>query len=223
MSEPILKLTAANLAALLCARICHDLISPVGALTAALEVLDDDNLDMRDDAIDLIKLSAGQASAKLQFLRLAFGAGGSAPELIASAELQRLTMGVYGGGKANINWALGSDGLDKTAARVLLNLIMLAVMAVPRGGEITISSEESSGQTSLKIVCEGLKARLEDSVPTTLAGSAPEKGFDGRTIQPFYTGMIARECGGKAAAQIDGEIVTFSAVLPSVEVENISA
>ena len=78
MSTSIMKLTASDLAALLCARICHDLVSPIGALGAALEVFDDDdNLDMRDDAIDLIRLSARQASAKLQFLRLAFGAGGS--------------------------------------------------------------------------------------------------------------------------------------------------
>lgn len=224
MSEPITKLTAANLAALLCARICHDLVSPVGALSAALEVFDDDdNLDMRDDAMELIKLSAGQASAKLQFLRLAFGAGGSAPGVISSDELERLTLGVYGQGKATINWALGSDGLDKTAARILLNLAMLSVMAIPRGGEITISSEDNNGQTHLKIVCEGLKARLDPSVPATLAGSAPETGFDGRNIQPFYTGMIAREGGGKATAEVDGEIVTFSAVLPLAEAANISA
>ena len=224
MSDPITKLTAANLAALLCARICHDLVSPVGALSAALEVFeDDDNLDMRDDAMELIKLSAGQTSAKLQFLRIAFGAGGSAPGVIASNELERLSMGVYGQGKANINWALGSEGLDKSAARILLNLVMLSVMAVPRGGEITVSSDNSNGHTSLKIVCEGLKARLDPSVPATLAGSAPEAGFDGRNIQPFYTGMIARESGGNANAQIEGEIVTFSAVLPSVQNNEISA
>ncbi len=223
MSEPITKLTAANLAALLCARICHDLVSPVGALGAALEVFDDDdNLDMRDDAMELIKLSAGQASAKLQFLRLAFGAGGSAPSVIASDELKKLSLGVYGDGKANINWELAHDGIDKTAARILLNLMMLAVMSVPRGGEITVTSDQTDDQTSIKIVCEGLKARLDPSVPATLAGAAPEVGFDGRNIQPFYTGMIARECGGKATAQIDGEIVTFLAQLPHNDTPDIS-
>ena len=217
MSEPISKLTATNLAALLCARICHDLVSPVGALSAALEVFeDDDNLDMRDDAMELIKLSAGQASAKLQFLRLAFGAGGSAPGVIANAELERLTRGVYGQGKVQINWQIDGEGLDKTASRVLLNLIMLAVMAIPRGGVMTVSSTHNSERVDLKIICEGLKARLDPSVVKTLSGGAPEDGFDGRSIQPFYTGMIAREIGGACTAEIDGETVTFSAGLPSI-------
>ncbi len=217
MSENISKLTAANLAALLCARICHDLVSPVGALTAALEVFDDDDsLDMRDDAMELIKLSAGQASAKLQFLRLAFGAGGSAPGIIGCEELKKLTLGVYGDGKAQIIWNVEADGLDKPAARLLLNLVMLAAMAVPRGGEIIISGVRGSETTDIKLECTGLKARLDEKVVKTLAGGAPEDGFDGRSVQPFYTGMIAREAGGKVSANIDGETVIFSAQLPTV-------
>ena len=216
MPENITKLTAANLAALLCARICHDLVSPVGALTAALEVFDDDdNLDMRDDAMELIKLSAGQASAKLQFLRLAFGAGGSAPGIIGTEELKTLTMGVYGDGKAAIDWQVETDGLDKPAARILLNLVMLAAMAVPRGGDIVITAESGSAATEVKLVCTGMKARLDGKVVRTLAGGAPEDGFDGRSVQPFYTGMIARDAGGQVNAGIEGETVTFSAMLPS--------
>ena len=216
MSENITKLTAANLAALLCARICHDLVSPVGALTAALEVFDDDdNLDMRDDAMELIKLSAGQASAKLQFLRLAFGAGGSAPGIVGTEELKTLTMGVYGSGKAAIDWQVEVDGLDKPAARLLLNLVMLAAMAVPRGGDIVITAERGAELTQIKLLCTGLKARLDEKVVKTLAGGAPEDGFDGRSVQPFYTGMIARDAGGKVSATIDGETVTFTATLPA--------
>ena len=216
MSENITKLTAANLAALLCARICHDLVSPVGALTAALEVFDDDdNLDMRDDAMELIKLSAGQASAKLQFLRLAFGAGGSAPGIVGTEELKTLTMGVYGSGKAAIDWQVESDGLDKPGARLLLNLVMLAAMAVPRGGDIVITAERGAKTTQIKLVCTGMKARLDEKVVKTLAGGAPEDGFDGRSVQPFYTGMIARDAGGRVNAGIDGETVTFTATLPT--------
>ncbi|PHR92376.1 MAG: hypothetical protein COA69_08335 [Robiginitomaculum sp.] len=218
MSDSITKLTPANLAALLCARICHDLVSPVGALGAALEVFeDDDNLDMRDDAMDLIKLSAGQASAKLQFLRLAFGAGGSAPGIVATEELKKLSLGVYGDAKATIDWQVEEDGLDKPSSRLLLNLIMLAVMAVPRGGDIVITAKCEDEQTQLKLVCTGPKARLNPSVVLTLAGGAPEEGFDGRNIQPFYSGMIAREAGGNVSAEIEEETVTFSAHIPAGE------
>jgi histidine phosphotransferase ChpT len=211
MSQPVSKLTASNLAALLCARICHDLVSPVGALSAALEVFsDDDNMDMREDALELIKLSAGQASAKLQFLRLAFGAGGSAPGIIGAAELKKLSFGVFEDGKVNINWDVEADGLDKPAARILLNLVMLGMQTIPRGGEMVVKAVRGMPDTSIEVVCTGMKARLDPTIVKTLAGGAPEDGFDGRSIQPFYTGMIARESGGEVIAAIDGETVTIS-------------
>ena len=218
MSETITKLTPANLAALLCARICHDLVSPVGALSAALEVFsDDDNLDMRDDALELIKLSAGQASAKLQFLRLAFGAGGSAPGIISTDELKRLSLDVFGDGKIDISWDVDSDGLDKPAARVLLNLVMLATQVIPRGGDMSVQATRGDEKTSIKLVCTGAKARLEPAIVKTIAGAAPEDGFDGRNVQPFYAGMIARENGGGIQASIEDETVTLSATLVTPE------
>lgn len=223
MSENITKLTAANLAALLCARICHDLVSPIGALTAALEVFDDDdNIDMRDDAMELIKLSAGQASAKLQFLRLAFGAGSSAPGVVGTEELKRLSDGVFGGGKATLVWDCAVDGVDKQAARIVLNMVMMATMAVPRGGEIAIKIDTDTEQTNINLRCEGFKARLDAAVVKTLAGGAPQDGFDGRTIQPFYTGMMARESKGSISASFtaledDQGVAEFVAQIPVQE------
>ena len=217
MSENITKLTAADLAALLCARICHDLVGPVSALETGLDLLsDDDNLDMHDDAIELIKVGAEQASAKLQFLRIAFGAGGSAPTIIASTELERLARGVYPDGKVVFTWDMGIDGLGKPAARVLLNLVMLSVQAIPLGGTVTVSAKPSSGGTDITLSCHGKKARLDPAIAKTLAGGAPEDGFSGRTIQPFYTGMIAREAKGTVTASVitEGETVDFTATIP---------
>lgn len=209
------KLTPAMLAALLCARICHDLVSPVGALGAALEVFDDeDNLDMRDDAIDLIRVSSRQASAKLQFLRLAFGAGGSSPGIISTQQIMGLADGVYGDAKASLNWNITAEGLDKPAARVLLNLIMLAVQAVPRGGDVNIEGTVQAGMTRLNLVSTGPKARLSESVVKGLAGQAPEEGWDGRTVQPFYVGMIAREASGRVEARLGEERVEFVSLIP---------
>ncbi len=212
MSETITKLTAANLSALLCARICHDLVGPVGALETGLDLLnDEDNADMHDDAIELIKVGAGQASAKLKFLRIAFGAGGSAPAIISSEELEGLARGVYPDGKTKINWQVEADGLPKQAARTLLNLVMLAIGTIPRGGEINVNARVNGQETIIDIICTGQNARLEENIIKTLKGGAPENGFDGRSIQPFYTGLIAREAGGKVSASIDGETVRFSA------------
>lgn len=209
------KLTPASLAALLCARICHDLVSPVSALGAAIEVLDDpESVDMRDDALDLIRTSSKAAAAKLQFLRLAFGAGGSAPGIIGSALLKKLINDVYGDAKADMVWKVAPDGLDKPSARLLLNLSMLAWQSVPRGGSVTIGATDQGGMTRLQFICEGPKARLEDAVSIALSGKAPEQGWDGRTVQPFYAGMIAREAKGRVDATASEERVEFTALIP---------
>ena len=218
MSATVTKLTPSGLAALLSARICHDLISPIGALGTAIEVLDDEsNAEMHDDAMGLVRLSSRQAGAKLRFLRLAFGSGGSAPGMIAVQELKSLIAGMYEGGKATITWNTALDGLEKNTARLLLNLAMLAVQSVPRGGEIVISATETSGATTISLAATGPKSRLDAAVEKTLAGKAPEDGFDGRTIQPFYAGMIARELKGTVTALVDGETVTFTAHIPTAE------
>lgn len=215
MSSPTPKLTPSGLSALMCARICHDLVSPIGALGTALEVLgDESNADMHADALELVKTSAGQASAKLQYLRLAFGAGGSAPGIIAMDELKRLVSNMYRGEKSEIIWENAPDGLEKTQARLLLNLIMLAVQAIPRGGQLTLSIQQEEGLTVLNLCSEGLKARLDPVVVETLAGKAPEDGFDGRSIQPFYAGMIVRELKGHIQATSDDTQVIFTANLP---------
>lgn len=216
MSATVTKLTPSSLAALLSARICHDLISPIGALGTAIEVLDDDgNTEMHEDAMGLVRLSSKQAGAKLRFLRLAFGAGGSAPGIIAVEELKSLTADMYEGGKATIRWEDCLNGLEKNTARLLLNLTMLAVQAVPRGGDIVISATETNGAVTLSLAATGPKSRLDINVEKTLAGKAPENGFDGRTIQPFYAGMIARELKGSVTALMDGETVNFTAHIPS--------
>jgi len=217
MSATVAKLTPTSLAALLCARICHDLISPVGALGTAIEVLDDDsNTDMHEDAMDLVRNSSRQAGAKLRYLRLALGAGGSAPGIIATEEVKSLITGMYAEGKASISWKTDLDGLDKNNARILLNLVMLAVQAVPRGGDIVITTEKTSNDaTRLDLAATGLKSRLDPAIEKALAGKSPEDGFDGRTIQPFYTGLMTRELGGALSSNINGETVTFGANIPA--------
>jgi histidine phosphotransferase ChpT len=209
------KLTPSGLAALLSARICHDLVSPVSALGTALEVLDDpENPDMHEDALDLVKLSARQASAKLQYLRLAFGAGGSAPGVIGMEQVKKLADGLYADGKVEVSFGGEVNELSKDHVRVLLNLLMMAVQAVPRGGSVSVVPENTPTGVSLSLTANGPKARLAEDVSRPLAGAMPEGGFDGRSIQPFYTGLIARELKGTIHSRAEGETVSFKAELP---------
>jgi histidine phosphotransferase ChpT len=220
MSAPITKLTPTSLSALLCARICHDLISPVGALGTAIEILDDEsNVDMHDDALALVRTSSRQASAKLKFLRLAFGAAGSAPGVIPTAEITKLSNDMFADAKPDLVWNIDSDGIDKDRARILMNLIMLAVQAAPRGGKVTISRHGQGEGANFVLVSEGPKVRLDAAVAKALAGKAPDDGFDGRSIQPLYASLLTRDIGGAIAASADdtGEdtIITFKADFPA--------
>ncbi len=221
MADNPTKLTPSNLAALMCARICHDLVSPVGALGAALEVLgDESNADMHEDAMDLVRTSARQASHKLKFLRLAFGAGSSAPGVLSMDQLKEYVDEMYGDGKATISWQSSLDGVSKTHGRLLLNLVMIAIQSIPRGGELIIDLVEKADATILNLNAIGPKARLYEEFDRTLSGKAPEDGFDGRTIQPFYTGMLIREMGGRIDTSINGENVIFTAFIPQSRAQN---
>ncbi len=208
MSANVIKLTPSALAALLCSRVCHDLINPVGMVNTGLEVLDDEsNTDMHADAIDLIRNASRQANAKLNFLRDAFGAAGSAPGIFPLEDLQKKTMDMYADSKATLKWELSVDGLEKSKARLLMNMVMIAVNAIPRGGDVVISGEE----TQLKLVATGRRAGLKPEIEKALNGKTPEDGFDGRSIQPFYAGMIARELGGTITHTADEDSVTLTA------------
>jgi len=209
-NRTIANLCATDLASLLCARICHDLLSPVSALGTALDVLDDEGAaDMRDEALELIRASSAQASSKLEFARLAFGAGTSAPGEIATRELKRLVDGMFVNAKATINWRVVAPSLSKPASRLLLNLVMLAVEAAPRGGEITV---EAASAARIRVNATGDRANLFPTTADALEGFEPADGFDGRSIQPFYTGLMARELGGRAEARAMGESIEFVAL-----------
>lgn len=208
MSSNVIKLTPSALAALLCSRVCHDLINPVGMVNTGLEVLDDEsNTDMHADAIDLIRNASRQANAKLNFLRDAFGAAGSSPGIYPLEDIQKKTMDMYADSKATLKWQLSVDGIEKSKARLLMNMIMIAVNAIPRGGEVLISGDD----TELKLVSTGRRAGLKPELEKALSGKTPEDGFDGRSIQPFYTGMIARELGGTVTHTSEEDSVTLTA------------
>ncbi|OLF81616.1 hypothetical protein AWH62_02805 [Maricaulis sp. W15] len=212
------EIPADQLAALLCARLCHDLVSPVSALGAALSVFDDpDSTDMHDDAMELVRESSRQAQAKLEFCRLAFGAGGSAPGILDSRELQRLTEAMFSAVKPQIVWKVEATGLEKQAARLLLNMCLLGVDAAPRGGTVTIEAAAAAGGARLRVISDGPRARLEEGTAKALEAIAPENGYDGRSIQPYYTGLIARTNGGRVSAQAGENRVEFIALVKPPE------
>jgi histidine phosphotransferase ChpT len=205
-------LDSLDLAALLCSRVCHDVISPVGAIVNGLEVLEDESdASMKEFALDLIRKSARQASARLQFARLAFGAAGSAGASIDLGDAESVAKGFFGDDKTQITWTAPRMLLPKNRVKLLLNLVVIAAQAIPRGGMITLNVEGDTKASRFVLAAKGINARIPPHAKALLAG-APESGsVDAHGIQAYYAGMVARAAGMKTAFAIEGDTVTITA------------
>lgn len=206
-----ISLDSLDLAALLCSRVCHDVISPVGAIVNALEVLEEDDPSMRDFALELIKKSARNASARLQFARLAFGAAGSAGAMIDLGDAGNVANGFLNDEKLSLDWDAPRALLPKNQVKLLLNLLVIAAQAVPRGGKLVSRASVEGEQGSFEIKATGSHARIPAHVEELLAGNAPGGTIDAHAVQPVYTGMVARAAGMEVSVSIDGETVTIKA------------
>jgi histidine phosphotransferase ChpT len=195
MSGPIV-LEGLDLAALLCSRVCHDLISPVGAIMNGLEVMEEDKDEETSRfAMDLIKKSARTASAKLQFCRLAFGAAGSVGAQIDTGDAEKVTRGLMEDEKTKLSWNLPRVLMAKNRVKLLLNMMLLAAQAIPRGGQLTVDPIGEGETIGFRVTAAGFNAKVPQAIPPLLAGSPADHAVDAHAIQPFYTGLLAKNCG----------------------------
>jgi histidine phosphotransferase ChpT len=203
---------ALDLAALLCSRVCHDLISPVGAIVNGLEVLaEEKDEETKTFALDLIKKSAGNASAKLQFCRIAFGAAGSAGAQIDLGDAESITRGFFEDDKTKLAWNLPRMLLPKNRVKLLLNLLLVAGQTIPRGGRLTVDSIGAGESMGFKVSAAGVNAKVPPAVAALLAGDAGGAALDAHRIQPFYASLLAQASGVKVAMAMEGEVVVVSA------------
>lgn len=205
-------LDALDLAALLCSRVCHDLISPTGAIVNGLEVLDEKDSDeeTRTFAFDLIKKSARTASARLQFCRLAFGAAGSAGAQVDTGDAEAMARGHIEDDKTKLAWNVPRAFLPKNRVKLLLNMLVVAGQTIPRGGQLVVDPIGTGDETGFRITASGQNSRIPAAV-TSLLDGAPESGnVDAHAIQPFYTGLLARACGLSVGLAAEGETIIIS-------------
>src|SRR5437764_12070532 len=206
-----LTISALDLAALLCSRLCHDLISPVGAIINGLEVMEEGkDEETKTFALDLIRKSAAQASAKLQFCRLAFGAAGSAGAQIDLGDAEKTARGLLEDGKITLIWNLPRELMPKNRVKLLMNMLMLAAAAIPRGGSLTADAiAGGEGGSGFAVKASGLNARLPAA--TAELGSGSSGPVDAHAIQPLYAGILARDCGLALSTGSEGEAVVLTA------------
>ena len=206
-----------DLASLLCSRLCHDLMSPVGALNNGIELLaDEQDPDMREKCLELLADSARASANKLKFFRLAFGAAGGFGEEIDTAEAQAALEGVFGPERRiELGWVVSEGKLPKGAVKLLLNLALLAGDALVRGGRLDVGAESSGGVIELVIRADGPRILLDPALRETLA-----KGANGGAVEPRAAGAwlahnLAAEAGG--AVQLSdpaSAVLLIGATLP---------
>ena len=208
--------TAEALAAFLAARMCHDYISPAGAIVSGLDLLDDPSAqDMREDALGLIASSAKKLVALLQFDRIAFGASAAAESFDCNL-LETLTRDVFGHIRAELTWAVEPATLPKPAARALLNMAQIAGAALPTGGVATLMvTVDEAGAALITARSAGPRARLRPEVVAGLQGQPMTDGLSGHWVQAYYLHGIVTSVGGTLEAQTELETVAIQARLPA--------
>ncbi len=215
----VFSLDALDLAALLCSRVCHDVISPVGAIVNGLEVLEEEkDAEMRAFAVDLIKKSAKTASARLQFCRLAFGAAGSAGASIDTGDAEQVTRGLLADDRTKIEWNAMRVLMPKNKVKLILNLCLIAAASIPRGGLITVTITGDGDTTAVEIVSKGPNMRLAHGIPALLAGEPENGSVDAHGIQAYYAGLVARAANMDIKVDADAERIRISA-LPAAAAE----
>ena len=219
----IFALEAMDLAALLCSRVCPDVISPVGAIINGLEVLEDEkDAAMREIALDLIKKSAASASARLQFCRLAYGAAGSAGASIDTGDAETVTRGLINNDRTKLVWSGVRQLAPKNKVKLVLNLCLIALATIPRGGIVTVDLTGEGETLAARVEARGTNARLAHGVAALIAGRPEGNTVDAHTIQAFYAGLVGRDCGMDIAVAAEPEFVSLHAQ-PAVKAAVIEA
>lgn len=204
-------------ASLLCSRLCHDLLSPVGALNNGLELLaDETDPRLREQCMGLLADSARTTAGKLKFFRLAFGAAGGFDQEIAVHEIRTALEGMFPpGGKLELQWLVDSEGLPKQAAKLLLNICLMTGESLPRGGTLVIGSERRGAVIEIVVRGEGPKLTFAPELRASFAPEAAGDAVTTRTATSYLIRALVAEAGGELALSgPDEPFLMFGVSLP---------
>jgi histidine phosphotransferase ChpT len=203
------------LAALIAGKLCHDFISPAGAISSGLDLLKDPSAqDMRDDAMGLIEASAAKMIALVAFARVAFGAA-TTSETFSGGELGGIVDALTGGGRASLVWKVSDQTWSKAQSRALVNLSYLTMAALPSGGIATVSSRVEGDMVVFEGLAEGTRARLKPEGIAGLAGQPLTEGLQGQWIQPYWLWLTAHDAGGNLTVQAEEGRVILTVTIPA--------
>jgi histidine phosphotransferase ChpT len=206
-----------DLASLLCSRLCHDLMSPIGALNNGIELLaDETDPEMREKCLELLADSARASANKLKFFRLAFGAAGAFGEEIDTHEAEVALEGLFGPERRiEFGWVVSSEKLPKNAAKLLLNLAMLAGDALVRGGRLDVGAERRNGEIELAVRAEGPRILLDPVLRGTLENGGEGNAVEPRSAAAWLAHRLAADVGGSLRlSDASSDVLMIDATLP---------
>ena len=208
--------SATDLAALLCSRLCHDMLSPVGALSNGLELLaDEKDPEMRKRCFELLEQSARISADKLKFFRLAYGAAGGFGDEVPAQEPRDLVAGLIAANeRITLEWAVSDAALPKPAVKVMLNLAAIAIDALIRGGTLAVGAERREGATEIAVRASGARVAFDGNIGKALDGSLAPGELTGRTAPAHMIRLLAEELGGGVQFALSAEALVMGAVLP---------
>lgn len=214
--EPELaSLREGDLAAFIAGKLCHDFISPSGAIVSGLDLLKDPSAqDMREDAMALIEASATKLVALVHFARVAFGAA-TTSERFDPAQLRGLAEGVFASIRAELEWDCEVAALGKPQARALLNLAQVAGGALAHGGVAAIRVREAGGEVTMTATAAGPRARLKPEAATGLRGELLTDGLAGQWVQPFWLARTAADAGGSLEVETAEDRIEIRVRMPA--------
>jgi len=202
-------------ASLLCSRLCHDLLSPVGALNNGIELLaDEQDPEMRARCLALLSESARASANKLKFFRLAFGAAGGFGEDVDTREARAAIEGLFNhDGRIELGWMVDDGSLNKTAIKVLLNLSLIAGDALVRGGRLDVGAERGTGVVEVVVRAEGPRIVLDAELKRALAGDLGDDAVAPRAAAAWLVHSLVTDTGGSVQVAEDGGVLLFGATI----------
>lgn len=210
MTDPTL------LASLMCSRLCHDLLSPVGGMTNGIELLaDETDPAMREQCIELLGQGARRTATKLRFFRLAFGAAGGFDAQLPATEVRELVDALAAEGRdITVDWAVQAEALPKDAVKVLLNFALIAIEALVRGGKVMLAAEDTGAAHEIAVRAEGQRIAFDDDLGKAFDGGIPMESLSAHTAPAELVRLVAKGCGGGLQhARSEGTLV-LGAILP---------
>ena len=205
-----------ELIALIASRICHDLVSPVGAIANGIEILEEDTDDeeIRDSALELIAGSALQASRRLSYCRLALGAGGGPEAVLDSVEVVRVATDFLEGGRVSLEWRDYPPSLPRNIVKVTLLVIMAGADCLARGGRLSVNAAQAGERWQLRVSAHGERLTIHPALAAAIAGTLDVREVDAKLAPSVYAGHLARNHGGAAELVNSGGILHLQAEMP---------